>query len=77
VLASFGFNLYVVNFGSYDVTYGSLGAVIAFLVWLYLSNSALLLGVQVNAELQCGRVMQAGAEDPGEPVLPPREAADS
>ncbi|SCG76129.1 YihY/virulence factor BrkB family protein [Micromonospora inositola] len=77
VLASFGFGLYVANFGSYDVTYGSLGAVIAFLVWLYLSNCALLLGVQVNAELQRGRVLQAGGGDPGEPVLPPRAPADS
>ncbi|WP_433287071.1 YihY/virulence factor BrkB family protein [Micromonospora sp. CA-244673] len=77
VLASFGFGLYVANFGSYDVTYGSLGAVIAFLVWLYLSNCALMLGVQVNAELQRGRVMQAGVEDPSEPVLPPRAPADS
>ncbi|MFI7428983.1 YihY/virulence factor BrkB family protein [Micromonospora sp. NPDC049836] len=77
VLASFGFGLYVANFGSYDVTYGSLGAVIAFLVWLYLSNCALMLGVQVNAELQRGRVMQAGAGDPGEPVLPPRAPAES
>ncbi|MFC0031478.1 YihY/virulence factor BrkB family protein [Micromonospora chaiyaphumensis] len=77
VLASFGFGLYVANFGSYDVTYGSLGAVIAFLVWLYLSNCALMLGVQVNAELQRGRVMQAGVEEPSEPVLPPRAPADS
>jgi membrane protein len=77
VVASFGFGLYVANFGSYDVTYGSLGAVIAFLVWLYLSNCALMLGVQVNAELQRGRVIQAGVEDPGEPVLAPRAPADS
>ncbi|MFR9775290.1 YihY/virulence factor BrkB family protein [Micromonospora sp. MS34] len=77
VLASFGFGLYVANFGSYDVTYGSLGAVIAFLVWLYLSNCALMLGVQVNAELQRGRVIQAGDGDPGEPVLPPRTPADA
>ncbi|MFI6128806.1 YihY/virulence factor BrkB family protein [Micromonospora sp. NPDC051141] len=77
VLASFGFGLYVANFGSYDVTYGSLGAVIAFLVWLYLSNCALMLGVQVNAELQRGRAIQAGVEDPAEPVLPPRAPADS
>ncbi|MEU2615742.1 YihY/virulence factor BrkB family protein [Micromonospora sp. NPDC007271] len=77
VLASAAFGLYVANFGSYDVTYGSLGAVIAFLVWLYLSNCALMLGVQVNAELQRGRVMQAGAGDPGEPVLPPRAPADT
>ncbi|SBT39536.1 YihY/virulence factor BrkB family protein [Micromonospora narathiwatensis] len=76
VAASAGFGLYVANFGSYDVTYGSLGAVIAFLVWLYLSNCALLLGVQVNAELQRGRVMQTGAGDPGEPVLPPRAPAE-
>ncbi|MFC4147149.1 YihY/virulence factor BrkB family protein [Micromonospora mangrovi] len=77
VLASFGFGLYVSNFASYDVTYGSLGAVIAFLVWLYLSNCALMLGVQVNAELQRGRVLQSGAGDPGEPVLPPKAPADS
>ncbi|MFV2100729.1 YihY/virulence factor BrkB family protein [Micromonospora sp. LOL_024] len=76
-LGSFGFGLYVANFGSYDATYGSLGAVIAFLVWLYLSNSALMLGVQINAELQRGRVLQSGAEDTGEPVLPPRSPAGS
>ncbi|MGC3860862.1 YihY/virulence factor BrkB family protein [Micromonospora chersina] len=75
--ASFGFGLYVANFGSYDVTYGSLGAVIAFLVWLYLSNCALMLGVQVNAELQRGRMIQAGVAHPDEPVLAPRAPADS
>ncbi|RLK22374.1 membrane protein [Micromonospora sp. M71_S20] len=74
-LASFGFGLYVANFGSYDATYGSLGAVIAFLVWLYLSNSALMLGVQINAELQRGRVLQAGEPDADEPVLPPKTPA--
>ncbi|MEO3778684.1 YihY/virulence factor BrkB family protein [Micromonospora sp. B11E3] len=74
-LVSFGFGLYVTNFGSYDVTYGSLGAVIAFLVWLYLSNSALMLGVQINAEVQRGRALQAGDPDPTEPVLPPRAKA--
>ncbi|SCF32358.1 membrane protein [Micromonospora purpureochromogenes] len=77
IVASAGFGLYVANFGSYDVTYGSLGAVIAFLVWLYLSNCALMFGVQINAELQRGRVLQAGAADPGEPVLPPKAPADS
>ena len=73
---SFGFGLYVANFGSYDTTYGSLGAAIAFLVWLYLSNSALMLGVQINAEVQRGRQLQAGDPDPEEPVLPPRKPAD-
>ncbi|WP_328425851.1 YihY/virulence factor BrkB family protein [Micromonospora sp. NBC_00389] len=76
-VASFGFGLYVANFGSYDATYGSLGAIIAFLVWLYLSNSALMLGVQINAEVQRGRQLQAGDPDPEEPVLPPRQPADS
>jgi membrane protein len=70
---SFGFGLYVTNFGSYDRTYGSLGAIMAFLVWLYLSNSALLLGVQVNAEVQRGRLIQAGDPDPAAP-LKPRES---
>ncbi|MFF5180998.1 YihY/virulence factor BrkB family protein [Micromonospora sp. NPDC000316] len=74
---SVGFGLYVANFGSYDTTYGSLGAAIAFLVWLYLSNSALMLGVQINAEVQRGRQLQAGDPDPEEPVLPPRRPADS
>ncbi|GIJ28062.1 ribonuclease [Micromonospora qiuiae] len=76
-LGSFGFGLYVANFGSYDATYGSLGAVIAFLVWLYLSNSALMLGVQINAELQRGRLLQSGAADAEEPVLKPRSPAGS
>ncbi|MFI7599621.1 YihY/virulence factor BrkB family protein [Actinoplanes sp. NPDC049681] len=74
-LASFGFGLYVANFGSYDKTYGSLGAIIAFLVWLYLANSALMLGVEINAEVQRGRQLQAGEKDP-DPPLPPKEPAD-
>ncbi|BCL16818.1 ribonuclease [Micromonospora sagamiensis] len=77
ILVSFGFGLYVANFGSYDVTYGSLGAIIAFLVWLYLSNCALMFGVQINAELQRGRMIQAGVPEPGEPVLTPKRAAES
>jgi membrane protein len=71
-IVSFAFGLYVANFGSYDATYGTLGAVIAFLVWLYLSNCALMLGVEINAELQRGRRIQAGADDTDDPVLPPR-----
>jgi membrane protein len=75
-VVSFGFGLYVANFGSYDRTYGSLGAIMAFLAWLYLTNIALLLGVQVNAEVQRGRLRQAGESNPAAP-LAPREAADS
>lgn len=75
-LVSFGFGFYVSRFDSYNVTYGSLGAVIAFLVWLYLSNCAVMLGVELNAELQRGRALQAGAEPPVDPALPPRTPAD-
>jgi membrane protein len=50
LIASAGFALYVANFGSYDKTYGTLGGAIAFLVWMWLTNSALLLGAQLNAE---------------------------
>jgi membrane protein len=67
---SFGFGLYVANFGSYDRTYGSLGAIMAFLVWLYLSNTAILLGVEVNAEVQRGRLIQAGDRNPKAPLEP-------
>jgi membrane protein len=58
--ASAGFAFYVANFGSYNATFGSLGAVVVFLVWLWLSNSALLLGAELNAELERGRELQAG-----------------
>jgi membrane protein len=75
LLGSIGFGLYVANFGSYDKTYGSLGAIIAFLVWLYVSNCAVMLGVEVNAELQRGRRLQAGRSDV-DPPLPPKRAAD-
>ncbi len=48
--ASAGFSLYISYFSSYDATYGSLGAVIIFLIWLYLTNAALLLGLVFNEE---------------------------
>jgi membrane protein len=65
VLASLAFALYVANFGSYNATYGALGAIIVFLVWLYISNNALLLGVEFNTEVERARELKAGlpAED--------------
>jgi membrane protein len=60
LVASAGFALYVANFGSYDKTYGSLGGVIVFLVWLWLSNLALLLGAEFDAELERSRELAAG-----------------
>ena len=48
------------NFGSYNKTYGSLGGVIVFLVWLWITNVAILLGAELNAELERGRQIAAG-----------------
>jgi membrane protein len=60
IAASIGFALYVAFFGSYNKTYGSLGAVIVFLVWLYITNNALLLGVLINAERERQRELDSG-----------------
>jgi membrane protein len=76
LIATAAFSLYVENLGSFNKTYGGLGAIIAFLVWLYLSNCALIFGVQVNVELQRGRQRQGGVE-PADYVLPPRHDPDA
>jgi membrane protein len=60
IVASALFAIYVANFGSYNKTYGTLGGVIAFLVWLWISNIAVLLGAELNAELERGRQLEAG-----------------
>ena len=52
ILASLGFSLYVSNFGNYNATYGSLGGVIVFLTWLYLTGYILLMGGELNSELE-------------------------
>jgi len=51
-IASVGFALYVANFGSYDKTYGTLGGLVVLLVWLWISNVAILFGHELNAELE-------------------------
>jgi membrane protein len=73
VIASAAFAFYVANFGSYNKTYGALGGVIVFLVWLWLSNLAVLLGAEVNAELERGRQIEAGHPEDDEPFLEPRD----
>jgi membrane protein len=52
VLASVGFGLYVSNFGNYNATYGSLGGVVVFLTWLYLTSYVVLMGGELNSELE-------------------------
>lgn len=63
---TFGFGLYVANFGNYDATYGSLGAAMVLLTWLYLSAYVLLLGAELNCELerQTSRDTTTGDEQP-------------
>ncbi len=73
LIASAVFAFYVANFGSYNKTYGTLGGVIIFLVWLWLSNIAVLLGAEFNAELERGRQIEAGHPPAQEPFLEPRD----
>jgi membrane protein len=62
IAATLGFGFYVSNFGSYNATYGSLGAVVVFLTWLYLTGYILLMGGELNSELEkvAGPKAQAG-----------------
>jgi membrane protein len=72
VAASALFALYVANFSSYNKTYGALAAVIIFLVWLWISNIAVLLGAELNAELERARQIEAGHPPDEEPFVQPR-----
>jgi membrane protein len=75
VVASAAFAFYVSNFGSYNKTYGSLAAVVVFLVWLWITNLVVLLGAELNAEIERGRQIERGHPPDEEPFLPQREPA--
>ncbi|MEU4538046.1 YihY/virulence factor BrkB family protein [Streptosporangium sp. NPDC023825] len=75
VVVSAGFAAYVANFGSYDKTYGTLGAAVVFLVWLWLSNMAILLGAEFDAELMRERRIAGGHPPEREPYAEPRDEA--
>jgi len=78
LIASAAFAFYVANFGRYNKVYGSLASVVIFLIWLWISNIALLLGAELNAELERGRAMAAGHPADEEPYVelrdPPQDA---
>ncbi|MGC5020828.1 YihY/virulence factor BrkB family protein [Micromonospora sp. DT47] len=67
------FALYVSNFGSYNKTYGALAGVIIFLIWLWLSNIAILLGAEFDAELERSRAISAGHPPEEEPYVELRD----
>ncbi|KUI24097.1 ribonuclease BN [Mycobacterium sp. IS-1742] len=73
IVASVGFGFYVANFGSYNKTYGTLAGVIIFLLWIWITNLALLFGAELDAELERGRQLQAGLPAERELQLPPRD----
>ncbi|MCU1457252.1 MAG: ribonuclease [Actinomycetia bacterium] len=74
LVASLLFGLYAANFSSYNATYGTLGGVIVFLVWLWLTNLALLLGAEFNAEIERSRELAEGQSDAADTIqLPPRD----
>ena len=77
VLASAGFAFYAANFSSYNETYGSIGGIIVFLLWIWISNLALLFGAELDAELERGRELQAGIEAEETIQLPPRDTKKS
>ena len=72
ILASAGFAFYVANFASYNKTYGSLAGVIVFLIWLWISNVAVLLGAEMNAELERGRELESGVPEERTIAMEPR-----
>jgi membrane protein len=74
LIASLAFAFYVSNFGSYNETYGTLAGPIVFLVWLWVSNIMILLGAELNAELERSRAIASGLRpEDKEPYVKPRD----
>ncbi len=73
IVASGLFALYVANFGHYNKVYGSLGGIIVFLIWMWISNVALLFGAEFNAELERGRAIEGGLPPDQEPFTELRD----
>lgn len=77
VVATVGFAFYVTNFGKYEATYGALAGVILFLLWVWITNNALLFGAELDAELERTRELQAGIKAEETIQLPPRDTKAS
>jgi membrane protein len=73
ILASAAFALYVASFSHYNKTYGALGGIVVFLIWLWITNVVILFGAELNAELERGRLIEAGHPADREPYLPVRD----
>ncbi|MFF7253664.1 YihY/virulence factor BrkB family protein [Streptomyces microflavus] len=73
MVASAAFAFYVANFGSYNKTYGALAGVIIFLVWLWITNLAILLGLEFDAEMARERAVISGHPQTEEPYVAPRD----
>ncbi|MEV8527204.1 YihY/virulence factor BrkB family protein [Streptomyces sp. NPDC052000] len=73
MIASAGFALYVANFASYNKTYGTFAGIIVFLVWLWITNLALLLGLEFDAETSRQRAIAGGHPEGAEPYVEPRD----
>lgn len=73
IIASALFGFYVANFGAYGKTYATLAGVIVFLIWLWITNIAILLGVEFDAEIARGRAIAAGQPASQEPYVEPRD----
>ncbi|MFI9611890.1 YihY/virulence factor BrkB family protein [Streptomyces sp. NPDC052023] len=71
--ASAGFAFYVANFGSYNKTYGTMAGVIIFLIWLWVTNLAILLGLEFDAETARQRAIAGGHPPEAEPYTEPRD----
>ena len=73
LVASVGFAFYVANFSSYNKTYGAIAGVVVALLWLWITNVALLFGAELDAELERGRELQIGVAAEETLQLPVRD----
>jgi membrane protein len=71
------FSWYVASFGSYDKTYGSLGAVIGFLTWMWLSATVVLFGAELNAEIEHQTARDTTVGTPRPPGMRGAKMADT